>query len=55
VALFEAELGDWGEIGIEVGFLFGLTTATPDNTFKFNLEYEWGPGGDEGAERIDED
>jgi hypothetical protein len=42
VALFEAELGDWGEIGIEVGFLFGLTNATPDNTFKFNLEYEWG-------------
>ncbi len=50
VALFEAELGDWGEIGIEVGFLFGLTNATPDNTFKFNLEYEWGPGGDDGAE-----
>ena len=50
VALFEAELGDWGEIGIEVGFLFGLTNATPDNTFKFNLEYEWGPGGDDGAD-----
>jgi hypothetical protein len=55
VALFEAELSDWGEIGIEVGFLFGLTDATPDNTFKFNLEYEWGPGGDDGAERIDDD
>ena len=55
VALFEAEIGDWGEIGIELGFLFGLTDATPDNTFKFNLEYEWGPGGDDGAERIDDD
>jgi hypothetical protein len=54
VALFEAELGEWGEIGIEVGFLFGLTNATPDNTFKCNLEYEWGPG-DEGAARVDDD
>jgi hypothetical protein len=53
VALFEAEIGDWGEIGIELGFLFGLTNATPDNTFKFNLEYEWGAG--DGAERIDDD
>jgi hypothetical protein len=48
VALFEAELGEWGEIGIELGFLFGLTDETPDHTFKFNLEYEWGPEGDEG-------
>lgn len=45
VALFELALGDWGEIGIELGFLFGLTDATPDNTFKFNLEFEWGPEG----------
>ena len=37
------------------GILFGLTKATPDNTFKINLEYEWGPGGHDGAERIDDD
>jgi hypothetical protein len=57
VALFGAELGDWGEIGIELGFLFGLTDATPDNTFKFNIEYEWGPGDedDEAADEGDDD
>ena len=33
------------EIGLELGFLFGLTDATPDNAFKFNLEYECGLGG----------
>ena len=55
VALFEAELGEWGEIGIELGFLFGLTDETPDNTFKFNLEYEWGPDGDDGEVPEDDD
>jgi hypothetical protein len=55
VALFEADLGKWGEIGIELGFLFGLTDATPDNTFKFNLEYEWSPGDDEEADDGDDD
>jgi hypothetical protein len=54
VALFEAEVGDWGEIGVELGFLFGLTDETPDNTFKFNLEFEWGPDGDEEADDDDD-
>jgi hypothetical protein len=49
VALFETELGDWGELGIELGFPFGLTDETPDNTFKFNVEFEWGGSDDENA------
>jgi hypothetical protein len=48
VGLVGAELGKWGEIGLELGFLFGLTDGTADHTFKFNLEYEWGPGGEAG-------
>ena len=44
------------EISIELGFLFGLTDATPDNAFKFNLEYERpGRRGDEVADDGDED
>jgi hypothetical protein len=44
---FNDDGDDEAKEGIELGFLFGLTDATADNTFKFNLEYEWGPGGDD--------
>ena len=56
VALYETELGGWGEIGIELGFLFGLTDGTPDNTFKFNVEFEWGgDDDDDGGDNDDDD
>jgi hypothetical protein len=45
------ELGEWGEIGIEVGFRFGLTKATPDNYFQVQPRNTNGPR----RRRIDED
>lgn len=32
-------LGDYGAIGYEAGYLFGLTHAAPDGTFKWLLNY----------------
>lgn len=33
-------LGPLGELKYEVGYLVGLTSATPQNTYKWRLEYE---------------
>ena len=41
VAYYQTELGPF-DLSIDVGFLFGLTDVTPDDTFKFDIELEWG-------------
>jgi hypothetical protein len=52
VTYYETELGPF-ELSIGAGFLFGLTDETPDNTFKFDVELEW--GGNEAEDDDDED
>ncbi len=40
-SLSAAPLGLPGKFGYEIGVLFGLTDATPDQTYKAKLEYEF--------------
>jgi hypothetical protein len=52
VAYISSELGGF-EFSVGAGFLFGLTDETPDQTFKFDVEIEW--GGDDDDDDGDED